>query len=109
MVVYLISGFVIANTFFADSDVHDDLKVWFKVSEILALELIGFKIGNELKINLLKENPQFVTFVLLLEVVGAFIVVFTIIYLIWGNLLLSILLGGLSSTVPAAIVEVLRK
>ena len=82
----------------------------------VALSLIGFSIGGELKIAELKKRGRQFTAILFLEAFTAFIVVsmlvFGLVYLLSGNLNMSIaigiVLGSISSaTAPAATTDVL--
>ena len=110
IITFLLAGFLIANTLLRDHDTAILLGEWYHISENLALGLIGFKIGTELKFSMLKKNPKFIIVVLFAEVTMTFAVITGIIYLIWGDLLMAIILGGLgTATAPAATVEVLRK
>ncbi|MCE7735011.1 MAG: hypothetical protein GPJ54_09050, partial [Candidatus Heimdallarchaeota archaeon] len=110
IVVYLITGFVIANTLLREVSVEDELSEWFLLVETLALGLIGFKIGTELKFSLLKEHPRFIVIVLLAEAGAAFVLVFFAVLLFEGSLTIAIVLAGLATaTAPAATIEILRK
>ena len=48
VVTYLLSGFLIANTFLREINITEEMDTWFHISENLTLGLIGFKIGTEL-------------------------------------------------------------
>lgn len=110
IVVYLITGFIIANTLLKEVVVEDEIDDWFLLVETLALGLIGFKIGTELKFTLLKEHPKFIIVVLIAEAGGAFVVVFLAVMLFDGTFLLALILAGLATaTAPAATIEILRK
>lgn len=110
VVSYILTGFFITNSLLRNINVTEDLEGWFILFENLALGFIGYKIGIELKIKLLRKETKLLTLLLIGEAGGAFIVVFGAIYLLWSNLLLAILLGGLATaTAPAATVEVIRK
>ncbi|MBI9109207.1 MAG: cation:proton antiporter [Spirochaetales bacterium] len=82
----------------------------------IALSLIGFSIGGELKISVLKKRGKQFAYILIFEALTAFIVVsalvFGVVYLITGNLntaiALGLVLGSISSaTAPAATTDVL--
>ncbi len=110
VVTYLISGAILANTLFRDVDLAIIMEDWFDISENLALGLIGFKIGTELKGKLLKTNRNFIIKVLFYEVFFTLFTVFAIIFLFTQDFLLALILGGLATaTAPAATIEVLRK
>jgi len=81
-----------------------------------ALGLIGFMIGGELKIGTIRRFGKQFTYILLMESLGAFILVsgfVTVVgYLLYGNLPFSVSLGLLmgaisSATAPAATTDVL--
>ncbi len=110
IVVYLITGFVIANTVLHDVVVEEEFEDWFLLVETLALGLIGFKIGTEIKFNLMREHPKFIIIVLLAEAGGAFIIVFLAVLAFDGSFTVAIILAGLATaTAPAATIEILRK
>lgn len=99
-----------ANTLLSDVVVEHELDEWFVLVETLALGLIGFKIGTELKFELLKEHPKFIIIVLMAEAGGAFIIVFFAVLAFDGNFLIALVLAGLATaTAPAATIEILRK
>ncbi len=59
---------------------------------------------------MLRKNPKFITVVLFAEVTITFAVITTVVFLIWQNFLLAIIMGGLgTATAPMATVEILRK
>ncbi|MFV2015562.1 MAG: cation:proton antiporter [Candidatus Heimdallarchaeota archaeon] len=110
IVVYLITGFIIANTLLREVSIEVELKEWYLLVESLALGLIGFKIGTELKFSLIKEHPKFIVVVLLAEAGGAFLLVFIAVLTLTGNLIITVVLSGLATaTAPAATIEILRK
>ena len=110
IVTFLLTGFLLANTILKDQNVAVQLHDWFIIAENLALGLIGFKIGTELKFSMLKKNPKFIVVVLFAEVTVTFVVITTIVFLIWQDFLLAIIMGGLgTATAPSATVEILRK
>ncbi len=110
ILIYLLTGFIIANTVLRETIVEDELEDWYFLVETLALGLIGFKIGTELKFNLIKQHPKFIVVVLLAEAGGAFILVFFAVLLYDGSFLVALILAGLATaTAPAATVEILRK
>jgi NhaP-type Na+/H+ or K+/H+ antiporter len=110
VVVYLLTGFLIANTLLRDFDVVEELDTWFLWIETVALGLIGFRVGHELKISIFSEEPKFLIVILLAEAGGALVLVFSLVYTFTQDLALAIVLGGLATaTAPAATVEILRK
>lgn len=110
IVTFLLTGFLLANTILKDQNAAVVLEDWFIIAENLALGLIGFKIGTELKFSMLRKNPKFIVVVLFAEVTVTFAVITTIVFLIWQDFLLAIIMGGLgTATAPMATVEILRK
>jgi Kef-type K+ transport system membrane component KefB len=75
---------------------------------LLALGIIGFMIGGELKLEVFRRQGKQAMVILLAEGMGAFIIVTTLVGLITHNWALALLLGAISSaTAPAATVDVL--
>ncbi len=111
VVVYLSTGFVIANLFFEPELIRNDqFQFWFLFIETLALGLIGFKIGVEMEIRLLREHSRVISILILFEVFGAFFLVFIVAFFYSGIFLLALILGGLATaTAPAATIEVIRR
>ena len=97
VVVYLLTGFAFANTLYRDIDLVVRLENWYIVSETLALGLIGFKIGTELKFKQLLKEPKFIVFLLVAEAGAALILVTFLVYLYTGSFLMSIIMGGLAT------------
>lgn len=110
IVVYLITGFIIANTILNDVELEHELDGWFLLVETIALGLIGFKIGTEIKFSLIKEHPKFIIVVLIAEAGGAFVIVFFAVLAFDGSFIVALVLAGLATaTAPAATIEILRK
>ncbi|MHA2253936.1 MAG: cation:proton antiporter [Candidatus Kariarchaeaceae archaeon] len=108
--VYLLIGFLIANTLLGDIDVFEELNGWFELVETVALGLIGFKVGHELKFSIFGKEPKFLIVVLMAEVGATMFAVFFLIFVFTQNFMLALILSGLAgATAPAATVEVLRK
>jgi Kef-type K+ transport system membrane component KefB len=75
---------------------------------LLALGIIGFMIGGELKLEVFRRQGKQAMVILLAEGLGAFIIVTALVGLITRNWALALLLGAISSaTAPAATVDVL--
>jgi len=111
VVIYILTGFVFSN-FIIGSEITKtaEFKFWFHFVEFLALGLIGFKIGIEMEINLLRKHSRVISFLILFEVLGAFFMVFGITYFFTQSLLIAIILAGLATaTAPAATIEVIRR
>jgi len=104
-------GFIIIGLLLGDSITHvftqDFINNLSPVTS-LALALIGFMVGGELKYPIFKKYGKQFLFILLSEGLFAMFAV-TLLISIWtGNLALGIILGALSSaTAPAATVDVL--
>jgi NhaP-type Na+/H+ or K+/H+ antiporter len=76
----------------------------------IALGLIGFDMGSHLRFDELCKLGRSITFILLFEAFGTFLLVSAGIYLITGSLYCALLFGALSSaTAPAATVDVLAE
>jgi len=59
VVIYLITGFVFANILLGSEITKDpQYEFWFKFVETITLGLIGFKIGIEMEIKLLREHSK---------------------------------------------------
>ncbi len=75
---------------------------------LMALGIIGFKIGGELKLSVFRRYGKKAIVILLAEGIGAFIVVTVGVGLVTGNWPLAMLLGAIASaTAPAATVNVI--
>ncbi len=110
IIVYLTTGLVLSNFVLKELNLQEELHEWFVISELIALGLIGFKIGTEIKFKNIKKEPVFVLLVTFAETGFAFILVFFLFTLFIHNFVLSLVLAGLATaTAPAATIEVFRK
>lgn len=110
VVIYLIIGFIISNIFLTELYGTHEFDFWFHLMETITLGLIGFKIGIEMEMKLLKKHSKVITILVLFEVLGAFIVVFILTYVFTQIFILSLILAGLATaTAPAATIEVIRR
>jgi Kef-type K+ transport system membrane component KefB len=76
----------------------------------VALGLIGFTIGTQLRIFELRKIGKVIMWVAFLEAFGAFFLVATSVYLLRGSLFEALIFGALASaTAPAATVDVLQE
>ncbi len=76
----------------------------------LALGAIAFSIGSELLIPVLKRLGRSIVTIVVLEALGAFILVTTVTFLVTHKFYVAIILGAISSaTAPAATVMVLKE
>ncbi|MFO7676414.1 MAG: cation:proton antiporter [bacterium] len=75
---------------------------------LLALGIIGFMIGGELKLSVFRRHGRKAIIILLAEGLGAFVVVTVLVGLVTRNWALALVLGAIASaTAPAATVNVL--
>jgi len=75
---------------------------------LLALGIIGFKVGGELRLSVFRRYGKKAIVILLAEGIGAFVVVTALVGLVTGNWALAIILGAIgSATAPAATVNVI--
>ncbi len=94
-----------------------EYKVWyayiinsFEYVTTLALGFIAFTIGSELSLKLFKKLGKSITFIVLIQGLGAFFMVFIGVLLIGYDLYIALLLGAIASaTAPAATVMVIRE
>ena len=106
VVGFIASGVILGKTGLGFLD--ESFISTFQPLVVLSLGIIGFNIGRELNISLLRRMGSKLLLILVSEVLGAFVLVCGSIYLITGEPELSILLGALASaTAPAATVDVL--
>ena len=69
----------------------------------LALAYIGFDIGNEIDLNLMREKGTKLGGVLIGQAFGAFLLGGLIVYLVTGNFIVALILGAIAvTTAPAA-------
>jgi len=110
VLIYIIVGFLVGNLLVPEVQSTESFKYWFKFVETLALGLIGYQIGTEMKLKLLKKNSRVITFLTLFQVIITFLVVFIAAYYFIGDILLALIFGGLATaTAPAATMEIIRK
>lgn len=94
-----------------------EYKVWyayiinsFEYITTLALGFIAFTIGSELSLKLFKKLGKSITYIVLIQGLGAFFMVFIGVLLIGYQLYIALLLGAIASaTAPAATVMVIRE
>jgi NhaP-type Na+/H+ or K+/H+ antiporter len=106
-------GYLIAGVVFGPSllDVfEEDLLVRFEFFPGLALSIVAFAIGSEMKIKTLRGMGSGIGIITLLESFGAFIVVTLGVYLLTGRLYLALIFGALApASAPAGTVAVLQE
>lgn len=87
-----------------------DLVDKLDVVNYLALALIGFDIGGELSLDVLKKLGRSVSYITFLEAFGAFTWVTLAVLLLTRKLYIALIFGALAcATAPAATVDVLRE
>ncbi len=105
---YIISGIIMGQilSLFPDLNVMKELSVF----STLALGLIAFTVGGELKLYHIKELGKSIIYIVIFESLTAFILVTGGIYLLSKDISLSLILGAISSaTAPAATVMVIEQ
>ncbi len=106
-------GYLIAGVIFGPSllDVfEEDLLARFEFFPGLALAIVAFAIGSEMKIKTLRGMGSGIGIITLLESFGAFIVVMLGVYLLTGKLYLALIFGALApASAPAGTVAVLQE
>lgn len=76
----------------------------------VALGFVALSIGMELKFSALKKLGKSIIFIILLESFGALVLVFAALYLLTGNLVLSLLFGAIApASAPAGTVAVIKE
>ena len=84
--------------------------VHFAVIDDIVLGLIAFSIGTQLSLGLFKKTGRSIIAIVILEVLGAFVLVAGVSYLWTGKLHVAVMLGAIScATAPAATVVVLEQ
>jgi len=81
-----------------------------EVIGFVALALIGFDVGGELTIDVLRKLGRSIITITVLEALGAFFLVTLAVYAYMGELSVALIFGALAcATAPAATVDVLRE
>lgn len=108
VVGFIVMGVLLGSSFFNVVPLELAQELTF-VSEI-ALGLIGFDMGSHLRFSELRRLGRSITFILLFEAVGTFVLVTAGIYAITQSWHTALIFGALSSaTAPAATVDVLTE
>jgi NhaP-type Na+/H+ or K+/H+ antiporter len=106
-------GYLIAGVIFGPSLLRvyeEELLQQFSFFPALALSIVAFAIGSEMKISTLRGMGSGIGIITLLESFGAFIVVAGGIYLLTGKLFLALIFGALApASAPAGTVAVLQE
>jgi len=106
-------GFIVIGVILGNSGINliplelvDDLSF----ISLIALGLIGFDMGSHLRFSELRKQGRSITFILLFESIGTFVLVSSGIYLITQSITTALIFGALSAaTAPAATVDVLAE
>lgn len=106
---YVLAGILLGGSIL--NVLSDDLVTALQPLSTVALGIIAYMIGIELKLDVLKKLGKSIFFIVLFESFGAFLVVFLALSLLFpGTLNQSLLLGAVASaTAPAATVAVIRQ
>jgi len=108
VVGYLLAGLVLGPSFLNifSSSLLDELNIFTS----LALSLVAFMIGSQMKLSTLKEMGKGIGVITLLESFGAFLIVATGVYLLTRKLYLALIFGAIApASAPAGTVAVLQE
>lgn len=109
-VLGLIIGGLIINIIFLDNSFSTDFISLKTIITELALAYIGYKIGNEIDLEVLRDKGKKFGLILIGEAFGAFIIITIGLYIITNDLGISLLLGSIGmATAPAATTHVLSE
>jgi NhaP-type Na+/H+ or K+/H+ antiporter len=106
-------GYLLAGVVFGPSLLgvfEEDLLLRFEFFPGLALGIVAFAIGSEMKLKTLRQMGGGIGLIILLESFGAFIVVTLGVWLLTGKVFLAVLFGALApASAPAGTVAVLQE
>ncbi len=108
VVGFIVTGVVLGNLFpgIFTPETLDSLNL----ISLLALAFIGFEVGGEMTIRVLRQLGRSIIWIAILEATGAFLIVLAAVYLLTRSLPTALIFGALASaTAPAATVDVLRE
>jgi NhaP-type Na+/H+ or K+/H+ antiporter len=108
VVAFMLIGALIGNLFpeIFSTKTLDNLDV----IGLLALSFIGFDVGGEMSLKVLRRLGKNILGIAVLEALGAFILVSLSVYFLTRTLYIALIFGALASaTAPAATVDVLRE
>jgi Kef-type K+ transport system membrane component KefB len=108
VVAFMLIGALIGNLFpeIFSTKTLDNLDV----IGLLALSFIGFDVGGEMSLKVLRRLGKNILGIAVLEALGAFILVSLGVYFLTRTLYIALIFGALASaTAPAATVDVLRE
>ena len=105
---FMLFGVIIGPSFL--NIINDDLQNQLSFITDIALGFVALSIGLELKLSSLKRFGKGIILIILLESLIAFLLVFTGIYLLTGNLPLALIFGAIApASAPAGTVAVIRE
>ncbi|GAB4472512.1 MAG: hypothetical protein Kow00124_10630 [Anaerolineae bacterium] len=106
-------GFILGGVLLGPSLFHlipNELNVDLSFVSEMALGLIGFDMGGHLRFSKLRKMGGSILLIVILEALGAFLLVGGALYLITGSVYLALVFGALASaTDPASTVDVLNE
>lgn len=106
-------GYLLAGVIFGPSLLsvfQEDLLLRFEFFPGLALSIVAFAIGSEMKLDTLRRMGGGIGLIILLESFGAFVVVTLGMWLLTGKVFLAVLFGALApASAPAGTVAVLQE
>lgn len=105
---YVIAGLIVGTSGF--NIVNGEIIEKLSFLSDLALGIIAFNIGSELKISVIKNLGKSIFVIAFCEALGAFILVTSVMLLLKQDIAIALILGAVSSaTAPAATVMVLKE
>ncbi|MBN1678898.1 MAG: cation:proton antiporter [Anaerolineae bacterium] len=106
-------GFIVAGTLLGPSFLHivpGELTGNLTFVTELALGLIGFEMGEHLRFDELRKLGRSIIIIVVLQAIGAFVLVASGVYLVTGSLPTALIFGAIAmATAPAATVDVLTE
>jgi len=107
----MVTGYIIIGVLIGISHIISrEALAHFEAIDEIVLGLIAFSIGTQLSLGLFKKMGRSIIAIVILEVLGAFVLVTVVSYLWTGKLYAAVMLGAISSaTAPAATVVVLEQ
>ncbi|MBN2303786.1 MAG: cation:proton antiporter [Anaerolineae bacterium] len=106
-------GFIVAGTLLGVSGLRvipDELNNSLLFVSHIALALIGFDMGEHLRLNQLRKMGRSITIIVILQALGAFVLVAGGVYLITSSTATALVFGAIAmATAPAATVDVLAE
>lgn len=106
-------GWILGGVFLGSSGIElFDIELLIALEPIIfiVLALIGFDIGGELSIGMLRRLGKSIALISVFEALGAFFLVTVAVTLLTGELWIGLIFGGISiATAPAATTDVLRE